>query len=52
MTEPGDGSTYAALASIILAADTTDSDSSVFAVEFSNGGTLIASLTTPPYAYT
>lgn len=50
LTVPASGATYAAGASIVLAATATDPDGSVAKVEFyRNGSTLIGTVTAPPY---
>ena len=52
MTGPADGSSYTPPASINLNATAADSDGSITKVEFYNGGTLIGSATSAPYAFT
>lgn len=49
VTEPSDGASYAAPASIQLSAYATDSDGSVAKVEFYNGTTLLGTVTTNPW---
>ena len=52
LTVPAGGSSYTAPASISLAASVTANGNTITAVEFLNGGTVIGSDTTPPYAFT
>ncbi|HEY2818021.1 MAG TPA: Ig-like domain-containing protein [Casimicrobiaceae bacterium] len=52
LTAPTNGSTYVAPAAIGLTASASDSDGSVAKVELFSGTTLIASVSTPPYAAT
>jgi uncharacterized repeat protein (TIGR02543 family) len=52
ITSPNDGATFAAPASITIAATATDSDGSIAAVRFYAGTTLLATDSTSPYSYT
>ena len=52
LTAPMNGATYAAPATLNLAASASDSDGSVAKVEFFAGAALIGSVTAPPYGVT
>ncbi len=52
MTAPSNNAVFAAPATIGLAANASDTDGTVSKVEFYQGSTRIATVTTPPYAYT
>lgn len=51
LTAPANGATFTAPATVNLAATASDSDGTVAKVEFLNGTTVIATVTTAPYAY-
>ncbi len=51
LTAPGNNATFAAGATIALAATATDSDGTVAKVEFYNGSTLLGSDATAPYGF-
>ena len=52
ITNPGDGQSFTAPASVSITATASDSDGSVAKVEFFNGGTKIGEDTSSPYAFT
>ena len=52
ITAPVTGASYLAPAMIDLAASASDADGSIASVEFYNGATRLATVTTPPYVYT
>jgi RHS repeat-associated protein len=52
LTSPADGATFTAPATIVLTADAQDSDGTIAQVEFFEGTTLLATVTTPPYTFT
>jgi RHS repeat-associated protein len=51
LTSPRVNANYNAPASVILTASATDADGSIAKVEFLNGNTVIATLTSPPYTF-
>ena len=52
LTSPTGGANFAAPTNITVAANAADSDGTIAKVEFYRGGTLITTLTTPPYSFT
>jgi RHS repeat-associated protein len=52
LTAPANGGIFAAPATITLAAQVEDTDGTVTQVEFFEGATLVATMTTPPYSST
>jgi len=52
LTNPSNGASFFAPATITLAATAADSDGNVARVDFYQGTTLIGTVTSPPYAYT
>jgi hypothetical protein len=52
LTQPTDGATFAAPATVNLAATASDPDGTVTKVEFFNGSTKLAEDTTAPYSFT
>ena len=52
LTQPADGATFTAPATVNLAANASDSDGSVTKVEFFNGATKLGEDTTAPYSFT
>jgi regulation of enolase protein 1 (concanavalin A-like superfamily) len=51
LTSPSNGTTFGAGSTIALSATATDSDGTVAHVDFYSGTTLLASISSPPYAY-
>jgi hypothetical protein len=51
LTSPSNGATYIAPVTVPLAATATSSDSTIAKVEFYNGATKLATVTTAPYQY-
>ncbi|MBI3416778.1 MAG: tandem-95 repeat protein, partial [Verrucomicrobia bacterium] len=52
LLSPGNGSLNNSPANLLLQASASDSDGTVTKVEFYNGVTLVATITTPPYSFT
>jgi hypothetical protein len=52
LTQPADGTTFAAPAAVSLAASASDADGTVAKVEFFNGASKLGEDTTAPYAFT